>query len=147
MLLQGEGDTLLYVLGLIIAIIIIALVIYIVTAIIESKHKASDKVIMIFLLAIIIVILLPILLNAIGTVLDAIGSPIAEIRDTPNYLMQLVIIFGFLLILVCTKYLIDLDWSSALWISLLAIFILYIIFTLVPELYTFIWSFFGTPPI
>ncbi len=147
MLFQEGDDTLLFVLGLIIAVIIIALVIYIVVILVESKHKASDKVIMIFLLALIIVVLLPIILNAVGQVLNYIGQPIADIRGTTNYLMRLVIIFGFLLILVCTKYLIDLKWDSALWVSLIAIFILYIIFTLVPELYEFIWRLFGQAPL
>jgi len=143
MLFQGDDSTIIFVLGLIIATIIVALVIYITVILVESKHKASDKVIMIILLALIIVFLLPIILNAIGQVLDAIGKPLAEIIDPPNnYLMNLVPIIGFLLILVLTKFFISVDWESALWVSLLALFILYIIFTIVPDLYEFVWNLF-----
>ncbi|MBN1214016.1 MAG: hypothetical protein JXA99_01105 [Candidatus Lokiarchaeota archaeon] len=147
MLLQNN-DTIIYVLAILIATVIIGLIIYITVILVESKHKASDKALLIFLLALIIVVVIPILLAVIATVLDAIGDPLTQLRDPPthNFLLYLVPIFGFLLILVCTKFLIDLDWSSALWIALLAIFFLYIIFTVIPELYTFIWELAGQGP-
>ena len=143
MLFQGDDSTIVFVLGLLIATIIVALVIYITVILIESKHKASDKTIMIILLALIIVFLLPIILNAVGEVLSRIGQPLADIMDPPNnYLTNLVPIIGFLLILVLAKLFISLDWESALWVSLLALFILYIIFTIVPDLYDFVWNLF-----
>ncbi|MBY8982975.1 MAG: hypothetical protein KGD57_08505 [Candidatus Lokiarchaeota archaeon] len=151
MLFQTNEETLIYVLAIIIATVIIGLIIYITVILIESKHKASDKAIMIFLLALIIVVVIPIILAIIAMVLDAIGDPLTQLRDPPthNFLLYLVPIFGFLLILICAKFFIDLNWSSSLWIALLAIFFLYIIFTIIPELYTFIYGLAGqgAPPI
>ncbi|MHA1326771.1 MAG: hypothetical protein ACTSRH_05555 [Promethearchaeota archaeon] len=37
-----------------------------------------------------------------------------------------------------TKYLIDLPWDNSVWISLFTLFILYILFTVIPELNSFI---------
>ncbi|MBY9007152.1 MAG: hypothetical protein KGD63_10375 [Candidatus Lokiarchaeota archaeon] len=151
MLFQGSEETIIYVLAILIATVIIGLVIYITVILIDSKHKASNKALVIFLLALIIVVVIPLVLAVIATAMEAIGTPLTQLRDppTPNFLMYLVPIFGFLLILACTKFLLDLSWSSSLWIALLAIFFLYIIFTVIPELYTFIWGLAGqgAPPI
>ncbi|GAH83757.1 unnamed protein product, partial [marine sediment metagenome] len=43
-----------------------------------------------------------------------------------------------LLLLGFTKFLIDISWEHALWVSLLTLFILYIIYSLIPELYNFV---------
>jgi hypothetical protein len=37
-----------------------------------------------------------------------------------------------------TKFFIDTTWSSALWISILTLAVLYILFTVFPELYGFL---------
>ena len=132
------------ILGIIIGTIIVTLVLYLVVRIIESEHRANDKIYMIILEAFIAVFILPIILGAIGTVLGAIGDLVAEIRNLldpgagANYVVLLVPIFGFLILLALTKFLIDISWESALWISLILLFILYIIYSIVPELYTFL---------
>ena len=103
---------------------------------------------MIIILALIIVLFLPVVLNAIGMVLSAIGDALAGIRDAidgggQNFLVFLVPVFGFLILLVLVKFLIDLPWDNSVWVSLLLLFLLYILFSLVPELYTFVGVSFG----
>ncbi|MEE9378255.1 MAG: hypothetical protein V3V33_09480 [Candidatus Lokiarchaeia archaeon] len=128
---------------LVLATVIVALIIYIVVILLESKTKASDKKFLIILLAFIIVLLLPIILNAVGLVLGAIGDALASIRDAiddggQNFLVGLVPVIGFLILLVLVKFLLDLPWDNSVWISLLLLFILYVIYSLIPELYTFL---------
>ena len=137
---DGDTEPWVFILWLILATVIVALIIYIAVLLIQSKTKASDKKFMILILAFLIVLVLPIVLNALTSVLDAIGGTLAEIRDTPNYLLLLAPIIGFLLLLILTKFLIDLPWDNAVWVSLLTLFILYILFTLIPELYSFIYE-------
>jgi hypothetical protein len=132
-----------FIIWLIIATVIVALITYIVVLLLESKTKASDKKYMILLLALIIVLLLPVVLNAIGMVLGAIGNALASIRDIfddggVNFLVQLVPVIGFLILLVLVKFLIDIPWDNSVWVSLLLLFLLYVLFSLVPELYTFV---------
>ncbi|MHA1804344.1 MAG: hypothetical protein ACTSU4_07385 [Promethearchaeota archaeon] len=135
------SSTVITILAIIIAIVILTLVIYAIVTVLESKAKAHDKRLMIFLLAVITVLLLPIILAAIGLILGAIGNLFAGIRNLidgggVNFVVRLVPILGFLILLVFTKYLIDLPWDSATWISLLLLFIMYILFSIVPETYT-----------
>ena len=109
----------------------------------ESKTKASDKKFLILILAFIIVLLLPVVLNAINEVLSAIGDALADMRNAiddggANYLTNLTPIIGFLILLVLVKFLIDLPWDNSVWVALLTLFILYVIYCLVPELYTFL---------
>ncbi len=136
-------DALLYILWLVVATVVLTLVIYIAVILVESKMKASDKKFMILLLAFLTVLILPIVLGAVSLVLGAIGDVIAGLRNLidgggQNYLIQLVIIIGFLLLLVMTKFLVDLPWDNAVWVTLLTLFVLYILFSLLPELYTFL---------
>lgn len=141
MLFQDVEGIFIFVLWLVLATIIVALIIFIVVLLLESKTKALDKKYMIIILAFLIVLVLPIVVNAITAVLDAIGGALAAIRDTPNYLLLLGPVIGFLLLLLLTKYLIDIPWDKAVWISLLILFLLYILFTIIPELYTFIFEY------
>jgi len=143
MLFQDDVEPIFFILWLILATIIVALIIYIVVHLLESKTKASDKKFLILLLAFIIVLLLPVVLNAINEVLSAIGDTLAEIRNAlddggQNYLTNLTPIIGFLILLVLVKFLIDIPWDNAVWVSLLTLFILYILYCLIPELYTFL---------
>ena len=103
---------------------------------IVSKTKASDKKFLIILLAFICVLILPIILGAINSVLGAIGNLIAF--SGSNYLTQLTPVIGFLIILILTKFLIDLSWDQAVWISLLTLFFLFLLYTMIPELYGFL---------
>lgn len=135
MLFQAE-ETLFFILWLIIATVIVALIIYISVILIESKTKASDKKFLIILLAFICVLIIPIILGAINQVLGAIGNLIAF--SGSNYLTQLTPIIGFLIILVLTKFFLDISWDHAVWIALLTLFFLFLLYTMIPELYNFL---------
>lgn len=142
-MLFQDAEPLMFVIWLILATIIVFLIIYIVVLLLESKTKASDKKFLIAILAFIIVLLLPVVLNAINNVLSAIGDALAAIRDAiddggANFLTNLTPIIGFLILLVLVKFLIDLPWDKSVWVSLLTLFILYILYCLIPELYTFL---------
>ena len=135
MLFQGES-TLFFILWLILATVIVALIIYISVLLIVSKTKASDKKFLIILLAFICVLIIPIILGAINSVLGNIGDLIDF--SGRNHLTQLTPIIGFLIILILTKFLIDLSWDQAVWISLLTLFFLFLLYTMIPELYSFL---------
>ncbi|NHJ24342.1 MAG: hypothetical protein EAX89_07185 [Candidatus Lokiarchaeota archaeon] len=142
MLLQ-MGDPLFFILWLILATVIVFLIMLISVRVVVSKTKASDKKFLILLLAFVSVLLLPIIVNAIMLVLNLIGGAIASLRDLidgggQNFLANFAPIIFFLLLLAITKWLVDISWEHALWVSLLTLFILYIIYSLVPELYTFV---------
>ncbi|TFG03846.1 MAG: hypothetical protein EU542_00540 [Promethearchaeota archaeon] len=135
MLFQAE-QTLLFILWLIVATVIVALILYIAVLLIESKTKASDKKFLIILLAFICVLIIPIVLGAINQVLGTIGSLIAF--SGSNYLTNLTPIIGFLIILILVKFFIDISWDHAVWISLLTLFLLFLLYTMIPELYNFL---------
>jgi hypothetical protein len=142
MLFQASNP-ILFILWLILATVIVTLILFISVTLIESKVKAKDKIVMIVILAFIIVLILPIVIGAVSTVLGAIGDAIASLRNAidgggANYLTQLAVIIGFLLLLLLTKFLLDIQWTTALWVSLLTLFILYLIYCLLPELNTFL---------
>lgn len=134
MLFQWE-EALFFILWLIVATVILALIIYISTLLIESKTKASDKKFLIILLAFICVLIIPIVLGAISGVLGAIGDLFFW---GTNYLPQLTPIIGFLIILVLTKFFIDISWDHAVWIALLTLFFLLLLYTIIPGLYSFL---------
>ncbi len=135
MLFQGES-TLLFIVWLIIATIIVALILYIAVLLIVSKTKASDKKFLILLLAFICVLIIPIVLDAVSTALSVIGDPIAF--SGYNYLTLLTPIIGFLIILILVKFLLDVAWDNSVWISLLTLFILFLLYTLIPEFASFL---------
>ncbi|KKN16619.1 hypothetical protein LCGC14_0974110 [marine sediment metagenome] len=142
-MLFQNADPLIFIIWLILATVIVTLIIYIVVILLESKTRASDKKFVIFLLAFIIVLILPVVLNAIGMVLNAIGNALAEARNAldnggVNHVGDLVPVIGFLILLVLVKFLIDIPWDKSVWIALLVLFILYIMYSLLPELYTFL---------
>lgn len=134
MLFQLDS-TLLFVLWLILATVILALILYIAVLLIVSKTKASDKKFLIILLAFICVLVIPLVLGAIGSVFG-IFDAIPWSDD--NYLRLLIPIIGFLIILVLIKFLLDVVWDNALWISLLALFVLFLLYTLIPGLASFL---------
>ncbi len=142
MLLQAGGDAVLFLLGLLIGTIVVALILYIATMLIISSQKAKDKVILIVIEALIAVLVLPIIIGAIQQVLSSIGQVLAALRvdggGNSGYLAQLGIIFGFLILLAMTKFFLDTTWSSAVWISIITLFGLYVILTIFPELNVFL---------
>lgn len=135
MLFQWES-TLFFILWLILATVLVALIIYISVLLINSKTKASDKKFLIILLAFLCVLIIPIILGAVNNVLGTIGDLIDF--SGRNHLTQLTPIIGFLIILILTKFLIDLSWDQAVWIALLTLFFLFLLYTMIPELYGFL---------
>ncbi|MFX0134285.1 MAG: hypothetical protein ACFFDN_11635 [Candidatus Hodarchaeota archaeon] len=134
MLFQMD-PTLLFVIGLILATIIVALILYIAVLLIVSKTKASDKKFLIILLAFICVLVIPLVLGVISTVFGVFGQiPWSD----GNYLMLLVPIIGFLIIMILVKYLLDVAWDHSVWISLLTLFFLFLLYTLIPGLASFL---------
>ncbi len=136
-------DTLSTVLWLILATVIVFLIMYIAVLLVVSKTKARDKWVLILILAFISVLALPIIVGAIMTVLNLLGDGLATLRSAidgggHNYLGNFGPIIFFLLLLALTKFLLSISWEHALWVSLLTLFILYIIYSLIPELYTFV---------
>lgn len=127
--------TLWFVLWLILATIIVTLILYIAVLVIVSKTKASDKKFLIILLAFICVLVIPIVLGAISTVF-AIFDEIPW--SDGNYLTLLIPIIGFLIILILVKFLLDVAWDNSVWISLLTLFILFLLYTLIPGLASFL---------
>ena len=130
------GDPLMFILWLILATVIVALLMFLSVLIIASKTKASDKKFIIIILAIICVLIIPIVLGAINTVLSTVGNLIAF--SGSNYLTTLTPILGFLIILVLVKFFLDISWDQAVWISLLTLFFLFLLYTMIPELYSFL---------
>ncbi len=137
------GDPLFFVLWLILATVIVFLIMYIAVLVVVSKTKAKDKWFLILILAFIAVLVLPIIVGAIMYVLNFLGNGLAPLRSAidgggQNYLALFAPIIFFLLLLTLTKFLLGISWEHALWVSLLTLFILYIIYSLIPELYQFI---------
>ncbi len=134
MLFQMD-PTLQFVLWLILATIIVTLILYIAVILIVSKTKASDKKFLIILLAFICVLVIPIVLGAISSIFAVFGEiPWSD----GNYLALLVPIIGFLIVLVLVKFILDVPWDQALWISLLTLFVLFLLYTLIPGLASFL---------
>jgi len=130
------NSTLLFVLWLILATVVVFLILYIAVLLIVSKTKASDKKFVILLLAFIFVLIVPIVLAAVDLVLGGIGNLIDF--SGHNYLTRLTPIIGFLIILILAKFLLDIAWDNSVWISLLTLFILFLLYTLIPELYNYL---------
>ena len=121
--------------------IILAIVIFILFLILYiAKKKTSDNFYLIIILALIFVLTLPIILNAINSVLSVTGYLIAF--SGSEYLTLLSPIVGFIYILILIKYIIRIPWDQAVWISLLTILFLFLLYTMIPELYSFLG--FGT---
>ncbi len=136
MLFQMD-NTVLFVIGLILATIILTLIIYIAVLLIVSKTKASYKTILIILLAFICVLVIPLILGAIGSVFGVFDQDNIPWSDG-NYLTLLIPVIGFLIIMILVKFLLDVAWDNAVWIALLTLFILFLLYTLVPGLATFL---------
>lgn len=140
MLLQ-QADTVMYLIAILIGTIIVTLVLFLAVILIESKQRAKDKIFMIIIIALFTVVVLPIIMNAISLVLNAIGDSLASIRNAidemgVNHMFFLVPIFGFLILLAVNKFLLDISWETAVWITLIVLFVLFFMFCLLPELET-----------
>jgi hypothetical protein len=138
-LLLQQTEPVLYLIAILIGTIIVTLVLFLAVMLIESNQRAKDKLFMIIIIALFTVVVLPIIMNAIAYVFNAIGSSLASIRNAidnrgQNHMIFMVPIFGFLILLAVNKYLLDISWETALWITLILLFVLFLMFCLLPEL-------------
>lgn len=138
-LLLQQADTVMYLIAILIGTIIVTLVLFLAVMLIESNQRAKDKILMIIIIALFTVVVLPIIMNAIGYVFSAIGDSLVSIRyaidqNGANHMIFMVPIFGFLILLAVNKYLLDISWETALWITLIVLFVLFFMFCLLPEL-------------
>jgi hypothetical protein len=136
-------NPLLFTIWVIIAALIMTLILFLVVYLIVSKEKALSKKVLIIVLAIITVLLLPFIRNVVILLLTAVGDILAMIRNAvdgggQNYLLTLVPIIGFIVLVILTKYLLDVPWDKAAGVSLVTLIILYVIYSIIPELYLFL---------
>lgn len=144
MILQLQGlDILYFILWVILATMLLGLFIWLATRWISSKTKAKDKIVMIFLLALVMVLLIPLLEGLLSLVLGwidgVVGWPASQLSflgSGGGYLLALVGIIVFLVFMVFVKMFINETWSNSVWIALLSLFLLYLLYTLIPALYT-----------
>lgn len=128
-----------YLIALVVSSLLLWLMLYLASRWIESKSYAEDKKTELLLTAFIIVIILPIIADGVAFILNAIGGGIAEARTAinpsgSNYLINLVPVINFLVFLTLLKFIADMAWKKALWVSLLGIFLLYCLYSFFPEL-------------
>jgi len=138
MIFQGT-DTILLIVGLILATVILFLVLYIVEMYAESKTFAHDKKAATLLVAFIGVFLVPIIAGAIGYVFGAIEHLINAAQaalgaQQGHYLSALVPVFAFLLFWAFTKWILGLRWDKSCWIALIGLIILYLVWTIFPQI-------------
>lgn len=125
-----------FIVWLIIGTIILGLFIYLAVWLIVSKTKAKDRLLMIFIAAFLGIFLLPIVAGAIGIVLNAIGSIPDALPWGTNMMGGLVPIVQYLLFIIIVKFLISIEWGNAVWITLVALFLLFLLYSFFPVLYT-----------
>ncbi len=138
MILQGEV-TFVVVLYIIIATIFLWMMLWLAARWVISRDFAKNNVLVLLLSALLLVVLVPIVTDGIMFVLSLVGELMQDIRDIfgtpgPNYVGLLAPIISFLLFLVILKLLVGMDWKDALWVGLIGIFLLYLLYTLLPEL-------------
>ena len=129
------NPTIEFIVWLIVGTIILGFFIYLAVWFIVSKTKAKDRLLMEFLAAFLGILLLPVVAGAIGTVLDAIGSIPALLPWGENMIGGLVSIVQYLLFIIIIKFLISIDWGNAVWITLIALFLLFLLYSFFPVLY------------
>jgi hypothetical protein len=138
MILQSVfGDpTVEYIVWLIVGIIILTLMLWLAVRIIVSKSKAKDKKWMILLISVIALIVLPLISGIIGQLLNLIGQLPELLPWGVNYLGALVPIIEFLLFLIIIKFFLSETWGNCVWVALLGLFLLYLLYSFFPVLYS-----------
>jgi len=136
------AEILLFILWVVLATMLLGLFIWLATRWISSKTKAKDKIVMIFVLALVAVLLLPLVSGLIGTVLGwidtVVGWPATQLHflgDGGGYLLTLVAVIQYLIFVVLVKFFINETWNNSVWISLISLFLLFLLYTLIPALY------------
>lgn len=137
MLLQAfDAMVIVYVL---IATILLWLMLFFATGWIAGKSYRDGKKIAILIAALLIVLILPTVAGFINSGLNIIGEFVASLRDLidgggHNHVSALGSIVSFLLFLIIFKFIVGTDWKDTVWISLLGMLLLFILYSLLPEL-------------
>ena len=148
MIMQTTSEILFFILWLVVGTLLLGLFIWLATRWISSKTKAKDKLLMIFILALVTILILPIIGGAVGWVLTQldliVGWPASQIPQVlgtgGGYLFSLVAVIQFLIFMVLVKFFINETWGNSVWISLISLFLLFLMYTLIPYLSTFLNS-------
>lgn len=140
MLLQGFNPW--DIVFILIATIFLWLMLWLATRLIVNKTFASDKKFMLLLVALLTIVLIPLLVGVIMYLLGFVGEAVVWLRNLvdpndggQNYVTELGAIFGFLLFYFLLHFMVRMDWRDTLWVSLIGLFLLYLLYSLVPEIY------------
>jgi hypothetical protein len=142
MIYQASG-WIFFIIYLLIASILLWLCLYLASSWIISKSYAKDKKMVLFFAAILLVLLVPIISGVIGMVLNFLGNALASLRTLiyprgQNVVGSLTPVIAFLLFLIILKFVCSMEsWEKTLWISLIGLFLLFILYSLFPELMLF----------
>ncbi len=126
---------------ILIASILLWLMLWLATRLIVTKSFASDKKFMLLIAALLTVVLVPLVAEAIMYVLNFAGEGMRLLRNLvdpnnggSNYIGNLAPIIAFLIFYFLLRILVRMDWKDTLWVSLIGIFLLFMLYSLVPEL-------------
>ena len=98
---------------------------------------------MLLLAALLIVILVPLVSGVITQIVGYAGDLFAALRDLidgggQNYVVQLGAIISFLLFMLILKFIVGFqNWRDVLWVSLVGLFLLYCLYSAIPEVASF----------
>ncbi len=133
-----DGMTIVYIL---IATILLWLMLYLATRIIVSKTFASDKKIMLLLSSLIMVIIISLITGVIVQILGYAGDGMAQLRNLldpnnggRNYVTNMAPIINFLLFILILHFFVKMNWNNTIWVALIGIFLLYLLYSAIPEL-------------
>jgi hypothetical protein len=127
------------ILFILIASIFLWLMLWLATRLIVSKDFAQKKKIMLLITAILMVLLTPIVTGVIVNIISLPGDLMVMLRDLidgggQNYMGGFAPILAFLIFLIILKFLVGMDWKDTIWVGLIGIFLLYLLYSLLPEL-------------
>ena len=138
---QGGGFDGMTIVYMLIATIFLWLFLYLSTIWIVSKNFASGKKGLLLLSALLIVLLVPVVTSAIMYVLNFAGEGMASLRNLidpnnggSNQVGLLGPVIGFLLFILILHFLVNMNWNHTIWVSLIGIFLLYLVYSAIPEL-------------
>ena len=144
MLLQGPNEidvnfTFVTALYIVIATVFLWLMLWVACRWIISRDFAKSNTIALLICSLLMVILIPIVTGALVMVIGLPGELMVAIRDIfggggQNYVYGMAPIIAFLLFMVILKYIVGMDWKDTLWVALIGIFLLFLLYSLLPEL-------------
>lgn len=138
MILQGTFG-IMTIVFILIATIFLWLALWLATRIIVSKDFGNRKKIMLLLTALLMVLLVPIVTGLIVSVIGLPGELMVMLRglidgNGRNYVSGMAPIIAFLIFLMILKFLVGMEWRHTIWVALIGIFLLYLFYSLLPEL-------------